>query len=144
MEDNAINRLVASEYLRRAGCVVDLAVHGREAVDRCRLTRYDIVFMDCQMPEMDGLEATRVIRGEEAGSGSRIPIVALTANTLEQDKAQCLAAGMDDFLTKPANQNAIAEALRRWLPPKGEGSASPGPVPPTDPPASPPGPGTIT
>ena len=117
VEDNPINRLVASEYLKRAGCAVDLAVHGREAVDRCRRNTYDIVFMDCQMPEMDGLEATRVIRHEQAGAARRMPIVALTANAMDMDRDQCLAAGMDDFLTKPANQDAIAEALRRWIPP---------------------------
>ncbi len=121
VEDNPINRLVASEYLKRAGCAVDLAVHGREAVDRCRENTYDIVFMDCQMPEMDGLEATRMIRDDQAGAARRMPIVALTANAMDMDRDQCLAAGMDDFLTKPANQDVIAQALRRWIPPPRRG-----------------------
>ena len=117
VEDNPINRLVASEYLKRAGCNVDVAFHGREAVDRCRQNDYDIIFMDCQMPEMDGFEATRTIRGEEAGASRRTPIVALTANAMDGDHDQCIGAGMDDFLIKPANQDAIAQALRRWVPP---------------------------
>ena len=117
VEDNPINRLVASEYLKRAGCNVDVAFHGREAVDRCRQNDYDIIFMDCQMPEMDGFEATRTIRGEEAGAARRVPIVALTANAMDGDHDQCIGAGMDDFLIKPANQDAIAQALLRWVPP---------------------------
>ena len=117
VEDNPVNRLVASEYLKRAGCAVDLAVHGREAVDRCRVNEYDIIFMDCQMPEMDGFEATRTIRDEQMGAARRVPIVALTANAMDSDHDQCIGAGMDDFLIKPANQDAIARALQRWVPP---------------------------
>ena len=117
VEDNPVNRLVASEYLKRAGCAVDLAVHGREAVDRCRENEYDIIFMDCQMPEMDGFEATRTIRDEQVGAARRVPIVALTANAMDSDHDQCIGAGMDDFLIKPANQDAIAQALQRWVPP---------------------------
>jgi CheY-like chemotaxis protein len=117
VEDNAVNRLVASEYLKRAGCEVDVATHGHEAIDRCRRNIYDIVFMDCQMPEMDGFEATRMIRSQQVGSTWRVPIVALTANAMDQDREHCLAAGMDDFLIKPANQTAICDVLRRWVPP---------------------------
>ena len=116
VEDNPINRLVASEYLKRAGCDVDLAVHGREAVDRCRDKPYDIIFMDCQMPEMDGFEATRAIREEHSHSGERIPIVALTASAMVEDRADCVAAGMDDCVIKPVNQDLITDALRRWVP----------------------------
>jgi CheY-like chemotaxis protein len=117
VEDNPINRLVASEYLKRAGCEVDLAVHGREAVKRCRDKSYDIIFMDCQMPEMDGFEATRVIREENSRSGWRIPIVALTASAMVEDRALCAEAGMDDCVVKPVNQDIITDALRRWVPP---------------------------
>jgi signal transduction histidine kinase/CheY-like chemotaxis protein len=117
VEDNPINRLVASEYLKRAGCVVDLAVHGREAVDRCRRKTYDIVFMDCQMPEMDGFDAARLIRKEHTALGVRIPIVALTASAMDEDRARCVAAGMDGCVIKPVNQEIIADALQRWVPP---------------------------
>jgi signal transduction histidine kinase/DNA-binding response OmpR family regulator len=116
VEDNPINRLVASEYLKRAGCDVDLAMHGREAVERCRDKSYDIIFMDCQMPEMDGFEATRAIREAHSGSGRRVPIVALTASAMVEDRAECAAAGMDDCVVKPVNQDLITGALRRWVP----------------------------
>ena len=117
VEDNAVNRLVASEYLKKAGCAVDLATDGREAIDRCRENIYDIVFMDCQMPDMDGFEATRAIRDAQAGAARRLPIVALTANAMDEDRDRCLAAGMDDFLIKPANQSVICDAVRRWVRP---------------------------
>jgi two-component system sensor histidine kinase/response regulator len=116
VEDHPVNRLVASAFLRRAGCDVDLAEHGLEAVDLCQANTYDIVFMDCQMPEMDGFEATRAIRRAEPDGAARMPILALTANAMESDRIQCLAAGMDDILVKPTNQKAISEALQQWLP----------------------------
>ena len=112
VEDNAINREVAEEYLRRLGCRVDIAVNGREAVDMYRTMDYDIVFMDCQMPVMDGFEATRQIRLTER---QRTPIIALTANAHNEERAECMAAGMDDFLTKPTSQARIAAALARWV-----------------------------
>ncbi len=116
VEDNAVNRLVAREFLKRAGCSVDMARHGREAVDRCQESIYDIIFMDCQMPEMDGFEATRIIRKQQNRALARVPIVALTANAMDMDREHCIEAGMDDFLVKPANQVIIVDALRRWVP----------------------------
>ena len=116
VEDNPINRLVASEYLKRAGCDVVLAVHGREAVDRCRENTYDIVFMDCQMPEMDGFEATRTIREAQSGAKPRTSIVALTASAMVEDRDLCTAAGMGDCVIKPVNQAMISDVSRRWVP----------------------------
>jgi len=120
VEDNPVNRMIAREFLKRAGCSVDMAKHGREAVDHCLRHDYDIIFMDCQMPEMDGFEATRAIRDQQTLARHRVPIVALTANAMEMDREQCIQAGMDDFLVKPANQTIIADALKKWVPRGGQ------------------------
>jgi CheY-like chemotaxis protein/HPt (histidine-containing phosphotransfer) domain-containing protein len=100
--------------LEKLGCRVDVAGDGREAVKMAARLPYGIVFMDLQMPEMDGLEATRAIREAERGS-SRIPIVALTANAMASDRDRCLAAGMDDFIAKPVRPKDLAAALDRWV-----------------------------
>ncbi len=114
VEDNAVNREVASAYLKRAGCVVDAAADGREAVALFRPGRYDIVFMDCQMPVMDGFAATRAIREVEAQQGGHTPVIALTANAMTEEQDRCLAAGMDDFLTKPTSHARMSGAVARW------------------------------
>jgi len=114
VEDNESNRRVALSMLRKFAVSVEVAVNGQEAVDRCREPgRYDLVLMDCQMPVMDGLAATQAIRGQE--QGIRMPIVALTANALEQDRRRCLDAGMDDYLSKPFSLDGLGAVLRRWL-----------------------------
>jgi signal transduction histidine kinase/DNA-binding response OmpR family regulator/putative methionine-R-sulfoxide reductase with GAF domain len=115
-EDNAVNQRVVIRMLETAGCRVDAVANGREAIDTFARLPYDLVFMDCQMPEMDGFEATRAIRDAERGnvSGRRVPIVALTANALQGDREQCLAAGMDDYLAKPITKDAFGASLRRW------------------------------
>jgi CheY-like chemotaxis protein len=120
VEDNMINSEVACEYLRRAGCVVDTADNGKEAVEQFSRERYDIVFMDCQMPVMDGFEAARAIRiveREAAGQGghTRTPVIALTANALSEERERCAASGMDDFLIKPTSQARITAVLRQWV-----------------------------
>ena len=111
-EDNVINQKVTLAMLRRLGYRADLAANGIEAVEAVRLVPYDVVFMDLQMPELDGLGAMRQIMSEHAG-GRRPRIVALTANAYEEDRAECLAAGMDDYLTKPMQKDQLEAALER-------------------------------
>lgn len=114
-EDNLVNRKVLSKMLERIGCQLDCAEDGLEALEMVRKHRYDLVLMDCQMPRMDGYEATREIRNLEATSGrQRIPIVALTANALEGDRQKCLDAGMDDHLPKPVKAQTLRDTLVEW------------------------------
>jgi PAS domain S-box-containing protein len=114
VEDNAVNQKVAVMLLAKLGVRADVAGHGREAVDLTRMIPYDLVLMDCQMPEMNGYEATAEIRRRE-GSGPRLPIVALTADVVEGARERCTGAGMDDFVPKPLQIDALARALRLWL-----------------------------
>jgi Amt family ammonium transporter len=113
-EDNEINRLVAIEVLSIAGFACDVAENGQEAIDRLLEVPYDVILMDCQMPGLDGLEATREIRrlateGALRPRGYRVPIVALTANAIEGDRRRCLAAGMDHYLPKPLDALQLVE-----------------------------------
>ncbi len=113
VEDVEFNQLVATTMLRQTGLVVDLAGDGEEALLMWRAGEYDLILMDCQMPVMDGYQATRAIRQEEEQHrGRHVPIVALTANAQQSDRDKCLAAGMDDFLAKPFEQHALMEVLR--------------------------------
>jgi two-component system sensor histidine kinase/response regulator len=120
VEDDPLIQKVGRAMLAHCGCRVDIAGNGREAVDAFSRQRYDMVFMDCQMPEMDGYEATGVIRETETknqGSGAvtRIPIVALTGYATQQDRERCLQAGMDDYLSKPFSIASLRSVLDRWL-----------------------------
>jgi two-component system, sensor histidine kinase and response regulator len=118
-EDNPINQEVVREMLENLGCQVDVVGNGREAVGAISSATYDLVFMDCQMPEMDGYEATRSIRQRETTQiegRARIPIIALTGLAMEGDREQCLAAGMDDYLSKPFRMKELQAILTRWLP----------------------------
>ena len=115
-EDNPINQKVATRMLQKLGCNVDLATDGGEAVRLASKAAYDLVLMDCQMPEMDGYEATARIRALPDGHG-RMPIVAMTANAMTIDRDRCLHAGMDDHLPKPIHLSALAAALSRWTDP---------------------------
>ena len=121
-EDNAINQKVGVRMLERLGLRADVAANGREAVRMFELLPYDLVFMDCQMPEMDGYEATREIRRRE-GAGRQVAIIAMTADAMAGCREQCLAAGMDDFIAKPVAMEAMFEALQRWAPAKGPAPA---------------------
>ena len=113
-EDNAVNQRVAVRMLEKAGHRVDLVSNGREAVEALGRKPYDLVLMDCLMPQMDGFEATRAIRAAEVGTVRHVPIVALTANAMQRDREECLAAGMDDYLTKPFTKQALTAAVERW------------------------------
>jgi signal transduction histidine kinase/CheY-like chemotaxis protein/HPt (histidine-containing phosphotransfer) domain-containing protein len=117
-EDHEINRLVASELLRQAGCEVTLVVNGREAVEAVKREFFDVILMDCQMPEMDGFEATGAIRKAETSTtpSRHIPIIALTANAIKGDQENCLASGMDDYVPKPIEPAQLFAAIRRQLP----------------------------
>jgi PAS domain S-box-containing protein len=114
-EDNSINQKVAGSMLKRLGCVVDVAGNGSEAVALAERAAYDVIFMDCQMPETDGFTATRRIRAG-AGPCATIPIIALTANAMQGDREACLAAGMSDYLAKPISSTDLELTLMRWLP----------------------------
>ena len=115
-EDNATNQIVARGMLEQAGLQVDIVGNGREAVGALQKNEYDLVFMDCQMPVMDGYEATGRIRQLEKEAGaSRIPIVALTAHAMKGDREHCLAVGMDDYLAKPFTEQELYLVLKKWL-----------------------------
>ncbi len=115
VEDNAVNQMVAARLLEKLGCRVDVAANGREAVEMVGLLPYDAIFMDCQMPEMDGFEATQEIRRRE-GSSFHHPIIAMTANAMLGDRERCLDAGMDDYVSKPIRKADLTETLERHLP----------------------------
>jgi TMAO reductase system sensor TorS len=116
VEDNPVNQEVNTELLKSLGCEVELATTGWEAIAAFERSRYDLILMDCQMPELDGIEATKRIRHKEAVARTRTPIVALTAHAFEEDRQRCFAAGMDDYLSKPLTMNQLRAALKRWLP----------------------------
>jgi signal transduction histidine kinase/CheY-like chemotaxis protein len=113
VEDNLVNMEVASHTLRALGLEVETADNGAKAVAAYRQRRPDVILMDCQMPEMDGFEATREIRALEGKD--KVPIIALTANAMVEDRERCLQAGMNDYLAKPFNRARLAEMMRRWL-----------------------------
>lgn len=114
-DDNAVNQLLATRMLEKLGCAVQVAMNGREAVEQWRRGDFDVVFIDVQMPEVDGFEATRMIRDAEDGSGAaaRTPIVAMTAHALADDRERCMAAGMDVYLPKPVSLAALSAALNQ-------------------------------
>ena len=117
-EDNPVNQELALEMLETLGCRVVMANDGRAVLTALERTSFDLILMDCQMPEMDGFEATAEIRHREAARGGarHIPIIALTAGAVVGDREKCLAAGMDDYVTKPFSMEQLERALRRWLP----------------------------
>lgn len=114
VEDNEVNLELSRILLQLEGCIVTVATDGRKGLAAFENGEFDLVFMDCQMPEMDGFEATAAIREREAGSRRHTPIIAVTANAIEGDRERCLRSGMDDYLPKPISRNAIKTMLARW------------------------------
>ena len=116
VEDNPVNQLVAVKILEKLGCRADVAGNGNEALAALRRIPYDLVLMDCQMPEMDGFEASRRIRSGEAGRDRvRTPIIAMTARAMQGDREKCLASGMNDYIPKPVDPLVLAQVLERRL-----------------------------
>jgi len=114
VEDNTINRMLSQRFLKNLNCDVEIAEDGDQAVRMANRLNYDLIFMDCQMPVMDGFQATRQIRRSNQNQGT--PIVALTGLDSDNERQACLQAGMNDFITKPFTQDQLANALLQWLP----------------------------
>ena len=115
VEDNVVNQKVAVQMLERLGLRVDVAGNGREAVELLKMLLYDVVFMDCQMPEMNGYEAAAEFRRRE-GPDRRVAIIAMTAEVMVGCRERCVEAGMDDFIAKPIKLEDLIGALRKWAP----------------------------
>jgi two-component system, sensor histidine kinase and response regulator len=135
VEDNELNQEVARELLTGAGFSVEIADNGQEALDRLQQSTFDLVLMDMQMPIMDGLTATRRVR--EQPQWAQLPIVAMTANAMEQDRQQCMDAGMNDFVSKPIEPEQLWTALLRWIPPRQSDTSAIAPRPRARPTPSP-------
>lgn len=114
-EDSIVNQKVAVRMLEKLGCRIDTVANGREAVEAVTTIVYDLVLMDCRMPEMDGYDATAAIRMHEAATGDHIPIIAMTANAMREDRDQCLQAGMDDYVSKPVTAENLHSILMKWV-----------------------------
>lgn len=114
-EDNQINQKFALRMLEQFGCQVEVANNGQEAVEQSRHKHYELIFMDCHMPQLDGFAATAQIRQDDQERGTHTTIVAMTANAMQGDRERCLAAGMDDYIAKPVDPKAIREVLLQWI-----------------------------
>src|SRR5207244_4309257 len=119
VEDSPVNLEVGVAILESMGCTVETAQNGLRALDHHAGSEYNLIFMDCQMPEMDGFDATIEIRKREAVSGRHTPIIALTASVVEEGRQRCLAVGMDDYLAKPFTMKQMKAMLTTWLGPNG-------------------------
>ncbi|MDE2127461.1 MAG: response regulator [Armatimonadetes bacterium] len=124
-EDNMVNQQVARRMLEKLGCTVDLVSNGKDAVTALGEKHYDAIFMDCQMPVMDGYEATAEIRRIQADTGLHVPIIAITANSMKGDKENCIAAGMDSYISKPIREQELRDALNLHAPHLFETAAAP-------------------
>ena len=114
-EDNPVNRMVATTMCKKLGIQVDQAINGLEAVELAGKNTYQLILMDCQMPIMDGYEATKQIRDRDDIASSRTPIVALTAHAMKGDREKCLSTGMDDYATKPFDMNKLQQLIDKWV-----------------------------
>jgi CheY-like chemotaxis protein len=115
-EDNATNQFIITQFLESFGCHVTMASNGKDILDKIHEKSYDLILMDCQMPVMDGFEASRaIVNLEKSGKIKNIPIVALTANAIKGDREKCLAAGMSDYLSKPIHKADLEKALIKWV-----------------------------
>ncbi|HEY6336156.1 MAG TPA: response regulator [Alphaproteobacteria bacterium] len=114
VDDSLVNQMVATAMLAKAAAHIDVAANGYEAIAAVRAKDYDLILMDLAMPEMDGLEATRIIRGMSDGKG-RMPIIAMTAQAMAADRERCIAAGMDDYVSKPVDRIVLLQTVSRWL-----------------------------
>jgi CheY-like chemotaxis protein len=115
-EDSQVNQIVAVRTLERCGCRVDVVGDGQAALEALRNRRYDAVLMDCQMPDMDGYQATAELRRRERDAGGHTPVIAMTAQAMDGDRERCIDAGMDDFISKPMRHQQLTDTLRRWIP----------------------------
>lgn len=116
VEDNRLNQVVAGSTLQKLGCEVDIVDGGSAAVDACQRRTYDLVVMDVMMPDMDGYEATAAIRAAELASGTpHVPVIGLSARAMDGDREIAIAAGFNDYLTKPLREDALRDALDRWI-----------------------------
>ncbi|WP_353570923.1 response regulator [Candidatus Albibeggiatoa sp. nov. BB20] len=113
-EDNAFNQKVAATMLKKIGFEVDIAQNGQEALDKVTDGDYGLVFMDCEMPVMDGYKATQEIRALEKTTGKHVLIVAMTAHSSPEDRQQCLDCGMDDYIPKPFKMDSLKDVLEKW------------------------------
>jgi two-component system sensor histidine kinase/response regulator len=113
VEDNPVNQNLAKIILTKGGCHVEVAKNGKEAVEKFTASpdKFDLIFMDIQMPEMDGMEATKIIRDKGFGS---VPIIAMTAHAMKGDRGKCLEAGMNDYISKPIKKEVVFEMLNKW------------------------------
>ncbi len=132
VDDVELNRVVALAFLRQAGIKAEIAVHGREAVQKVANNDYDLVLMDIQMPVLDGLAATREIRSYSDPRFARLPIVAMTAHAMSGDRERSLEAGMNDHLVKPIDPDALFAALLRWIPARSATAIGDAAIPPTE------------
>jgi CheY-like chemotaxis protein len=115
-EDNTVNQVLAVRLLEKRGHKVTVAANGKEALAAIEKDSFDLVFMDVQMPEMDGFEATERIRANEKASGNHLPVIAMTAHAMAGDRERCIQAGMDDYLTKPIRSQELDDVLKRCFP----------------------------
>jgi CheY-like chemotaxis protein len=115
VEDSPVNRLVAGRVLERAGFRTQLVDDALQALEALDVQQFDAILMDCQMPGMDGYEATRELRRRESAGGRHTPVIAMTAHAMTGDRERCLDAGMDDYITKPVRSQVLVEVLQRWI-----------------------------